>query len=101
MADDTRLKSSFELAMERLRQKDAEAGVTARVLSDAEKAEIAEIRNLYEARIAEAQVMHLSHLQKALDPASQETLEAGFRAEKERLTRERDRKIEKIREGTR
>jgi hypothetical protein len=99
MADDTRLKSSFELAMERLRQKDAEAGVTTRALSDAAKAEIAEIRNLYEAKIAEAQVMLLSNLQKTMDPASRETLEAGFRAEKERLTRERDRKVEKIREG--
>ena len=99
MADETRLKSSFELAMERLRQKDAEAGVTTRALSDAEKAEIAEIRNLYEAKIAEAQVMLLSNLQKTMDPASRETLEAGFRAEKERLTRERDRKVEKIREG--
>jgi AraC-like DNA-binding protein len=34
MADNSGLKSSFELAMERLRQKDAEAGVTARVLTD-------------------------------------------------------------------
>ena len=99
MADDTRLKSSFELAMERLRQKDAEAGVTTRVLSDAEKAEIAEIGNLYEAKIAEAQVMLLSNLQKTMDPAARDTLEAGFRTEKERLTRERDRKVEKIREG--
>ena len=30
MADETRLKSSLELAMERLRQKDAESGVTVR-----------------------------------------------------------------------
>ena len=101
MADDTRLKSSFELAMERLRQKDAEAGVTMRTLSDGEKAEIAEIKSLYEARIAEAEVMHLSHLQKALDPGARETLETQFRVERERLTRERDRKVEQIREGTR
>ena len=45
--------------------------------------------------------MHLSHLQKALDPAARETLETQFRVERERLTRERDRKVEKIREGTR
>ena len=83
-----------------MRRDDASpAGVTTRALSDAEKAEIAEIRNLYEAKIAEAQVMLLSNLQKTMDPASRETLEAGFRAEKERLTRERDRKVEKIREG--
>lgn len=99
MADDTRLKSSFELAMERLRQKDAESGVTTRTLTDAEKAQIAEVRNLYEARIAEAQVMHQSRLQKMLDPAGREALENEFRVERERLTRERDRKVEKIREG--
>ena len=100
MADDTtRLKSSFELAMERLRQKDAEAGVTIRTPTDAEKAQIAEVRNLYEAKIAEAQVMHLSRLQNMPDPAGREVLDNEFRVEKERLTRERDRKVEKIREG--
>ena len=99
MADDTRLKSSFELAMERLRQKDAEAGVTIRTPTDAEKAQIAEVRNLYEAKIAEAQVMHLSRLQNMPDPAGREVLENEFRVERERLTRERDRKVEKIREG--
>jgi hypothetical protein len=99
MADDTRLKSSFELAMERLRQKDADAGVTPRTLTDAEKAQIAEVRNLYEARIAEAQVMHQSRLQKMPDPAGREALENEFRVERERLARERDRKVEKIREG--
>ena len=99
MADETRLKSSFELAMERLRQKDADAGVTIRTLTDAEKAQIAEIRNVYEAKIAEAQVMHLSRLQNMPDPAGREVLENEFRVERERLTRERDRKVEKIREG--
>jgi hypothetical protein len=33
------------------------------------------------------------------DPAGREVLENEFRVEKERLTRERDRKVEKIREG--
>jgi hypothetical protein len=99
MADDSRLKSSFELAMERLRQKDAEAGVTTRSLSDAEKARIAEIRSVYEAKIAEAEVMHQSRLQKTFDPAGREVLEAGFRADKERLVAERERQIELVRNG--
>jgi hypothetical protein len=73
--------------------------VTIRTLTDAEKAQIAEIRNLYEAKIAEAQVMYQSRLQKMLDPAGREALETEFRVENERLTRERDRKVEKIREG--
>jgi len=99
MADDTRLKSSFELAMERLRQKDAESGVTVRTLTDAEKAQIAEIRSVYEARLAEAQVMHESRIRNVADPSAREALEAELRAERERLVNERERKIEKVRAG--
>jgi hypothetical protein len=99
MSDESRLKSSFELAMERLRQKDAEAGVTTRTLSDAEKAQIAEVRNFYESKIAEAQVMHQSRLQKPMDPAAREILEAEWRADRERLVAERDTRIERIRSG--
>ncbi|MBS1819691.1 MAG: hypothetical protein JSU08_17290 [Acidobacteria bacterium] len=99
MADDTRLKSAYELAMERLRQKDADAGVTHRTLTDGEKAQIAEIRSIYEAKIAEQQVMLQSKLTHIFDPAAREALEAEFRVEKERLSSERDHKVEKIRSG--
>ena len=99
MADDTRLKSSFELAMERLRKKDAESGVTVRTLTDAEKAQIAEIRSVYEARLAEAQVMHESRIRNVADPSAREALEGELRAERERLVNERERKIEKVRAG--
>jgi hypothetical protein len=98
MSDDTRLKSSFELAMERLRQKDAETGVSARTLTDQEKAAIAEIRNFYEAKLAEQQVLHESRVRQ-LDPELREPLDAEWRAERERLSAERDRKIEKVRSG--
>lgn len=99
MTDDARLKSSFELAMERLRQKDAEAGITTRTLTDAQKAAIAEVRNFYEAKLAEQQVLHQSQLQKTMDPSGRERLEAEWRADRERLSAERDRKVEKIRAG--
>jgi len=97
MADDARLKSSFEVAMERLRQKDAEAGTTMPTLTDAQKAAIAEIRNFYEAKLAEQQVLHQSSARNAHDPAVRDTLNAEWRIDRERLTAERDRKIEKIR----
>jgi hypothetical protein len=97
MADETRLKSSFELAMERLRQKDAEAGVTARVLTDQEKAAIAEIRNFYEAKLAEQDVLHQSRTRGIADPGARDTLDAEWRAERERLIADRDRKIDTIR----
>lgn len=99
MAEDTPLKSSFELAMERLRQKDAAAGVVQRTLSDAEKAAIADLRSLYESKLAEQQVMLQSRLSQVFDPSAREALEAEVRGERERLTAERDRRIEQIRAG--
>jgi hypothetical protein len=99
MADEGRLKSSFELAMERLRQKDADAGITSRALTDAEKAAIAEIRNFYEAKLAEQQVLHDSRVAQLGDPSAREAIDAEWRADRERLIAERDRRIEKIRQG--
>lgn len=99
MADNAPLKSSFELAMERLRQKDAAAGVVQRTLTEAEKAAIADLRSLYESKIAEQQVMLQSRLSQVFDPSAREALEAEVRAERERLTAERDRRIDQIRAG--
>ncbi len=93
-------KSAFELAMERLRRKDEEEGRVEQPLSEAQKAAIAEVRSLYEARIAELELMHRSALGRTPDPATRDTLETGYRRERERLAAERDGKIEKIRAGS-
>ena len=90
-------KSSFELAMERLRKQDADAGITAVPLSTEQKEAIAEIRNFYEAKIAQTRVLHESAMRKSFDPAERDTMEQNFRRELEHLTSERDSKIEKIR----
>lgn len=92
-------KTAFELAMERLRKKDREAGVETRAVTDAQKASIAEIRNFYEAKLAEAEVLHQSKLRTLMDPAARDVLEQEYRRDRERLTSERDGKIEKIRRG--
>lgn len=93
------MKSAYELAMERLKKKDEEAGIASKPVTDAQKAQIAEIRNFYEAKLAEAQVMHQSKLNAVLDLAERETLEKEYRRERERLSDERDRKVQKIREA--
>lgn len=93
MTDDKPLKSSLELAMERMAKKDAEAGITAKPLTDAQKAAIAETRNFYEAKLAELEVLHHSKLNATLDPAERETLDQQYRREREHLTTERDNKI--------
>src|SRR5262245_4637837 len=91
------MKTAYELAMERLKKKDEEAGIASKPVTDAQRAHSAEIRNFYEAKLAEAQVMHQSKLQTVFDPAERETLEKEYRRERERLTDERERKIEKVR----
>jgi hypothetical protein len=99
--DNKPLKSSFELAMERLKKGDKDAGVESRPLTDDQKAAIAEARNLCQARLAEREVLHQSKMRTVGDPAVRETLELEYRRDRERLTSERDAKIEKIRSGPR
>jgi hypothetical protein len=74
-------KSAYELAMERLRKKDEEAGLTRQPVTDAQKAD----------------VMYQSKLRASVDPEARATFEQEFRRERERLTIERDAKVEKAR----
>ncbi len=53
-----RPKSALELVMERLRKQDAEAGVEHRRLTEEEIAAIAEVKQFYEAKLAQLDVMH-------------------------------------------
>ena len=97
MADDSAPKSAYELAMERLKKKDAEEGVERRPVTDAQKAAIAEIRNFYEAKLAEIDVLHQGKLRVMMEPEARAVAEQEFRRDRERLTSERDAKIEKAR----
>lgn len=99
MADEKGLKSAYELAMERLEKSDRDAGIERRPLTDAQKAAIAEVRNFYEAKMAEQQVLYESRSRKAPDPQVLQALEDEYRHDRERLASERDAKIEKIRRG--
>jgi hypothetical protein len=97
MADDTRLKSSFELAMERLKKRDEDAGVKRPPVTETQKAAIAEIRNFYEAKLAEADVLHQGRLRATFDPTERAAREDEYRRDRERLNAERDAKIERAR----
>jgi hypothetical protein len=97
MADDTAPKSAYELAMDRLRKKDAEDGVERQPVTDAQRAAVAEIRNFYEAKLAELDVMHQSKIRVTMDAEARATLEQDNRRERERLMSERDAKVEKAR----
>ena len=97
MNDEKPLKSSLELAMERLAKKDADAGIQSTPLTDAQKAAIAEARNFYEAKIAELEVLHQSKINSTFDPAERETQDQQYRREREHLTTARDNKIASLR----
>jgi hypothetical protein len=90
-------KSAYELAMERLRKKDADEGVSERALTDDQKNEIAEVRKTYSAKLAQEEILFKSKAQGVFDPESRRELDEHYRRDVERLTHERDRKIEKIR----
>ena len=90
-------KTAYELAMERLRQKDPEAASEGRRLTDEQKASIAEARNVYQARLAEHEILHRDALAKARSHEEIEKLSEQMRHDLERLAGERDRKIDEIR----
>jgi hypothetical protein len=102
VSNDGAPKSSVELAMERLRKKDEEEGVSARPVTDEQKAAIAEVRSLYESKIAEQEILQRSAMNGLLgaDPAELDVVASQFRRERERLASERDSKVEKLRGGT-
>lgn len=90
-------KSALELAMERLRKKDADDGVAEVTLTAEQREEIAEIRRVYAARIAQEDILHKSKLATTWEPEERMKLEEGHRREMQRLNEERDRKIGKVR----
>jgi hypothetical protein len=92
-------KSAFELAMERLRRKDEEEGREPQTLSDEQRERIAEIRRLYEARLAEREILHRSERSRARDPEALERLEDEYRRDREHLVAEREQKLTEARQG--
>jgi hypothetical protein len=90
-------KSAYEIAMERLRRKDADEGVEERTLTDEQKAAIAEINRVYGAKRAEAEILYKSASMTLLDPEARTKREAEHRRDLQRLNDERDRKLAKLR----
>jgi hypothetical protein len=92
-------KTAYELAMERLRKKDADEGIERAPVTDEQRATIAEVRNFYEAKLAEREVLHQSALMRTIDPEARAVLEQEYRRDREHLVSERESKIERIRGG--
>jgi hypothetical protein len=92
-------KSALEIALERLRKKDAAEGVEQQTLTDAQRAAIGEARSVYEARVAERRILLESSLRRTFDPAERDALEQDFRRDLERFETDREAKVRRIREN--
>jgi hypothetical protein len=90
-------KSALELVMERLRKKDAEAGTPEQTLTDEQKAAIAEARSIYEAKVAERQILHRGNVLTTADPQQRAALDEEYRRDLDRFASDRDAKIRRIR----
>jgi hypothetical protein len=92
MAED-RPKTAYEIAMERFRDKDKPEE---RPLTDAQKAAIGEARQVYQARVAEREILHQAALRRAETPEAVEELAQQYRRDLDRLATDRDRKIAEV-----
>jgi hypothetical protein len=90
-------KSALDLVLERLRKKDADAGITETALTDEQRAAIGEARSVHEARVAERRIMHQSAIRATLDPEVRQRLDDELRRDLERFEADRESKVKKIR----
>jgi len=91
------MKSAYELAMERLRKKDAEEGRVEQPLTDEQRAAIAEARSFYASKAAEAEILHRSKLSRLFEPAEREELEENHRRDMARIKDDEQKKIDQLR----
>ncbi len=94
MSEDDEPKSAVELAMEKLR---ARGDFTETSLTDAQKAEIADIRSLYQSKIAELEIHEAAKMRQAATLEELEALKEALAKEKERLNQEMEDKVKEAR----
>ena len=92
-ATETRLKSAYELALERLEGQGVERPQD---VSPELRERIAEVRRRSEARLAELEILHRDRLPRAPDRASAED---DYLRERRRIEEERERDLARLRRG--
>jgi hypothetical protein len=97
MTDDAP-RTALEIAMARLKQKDAASGAVERPPTEEQKAAIAEARSVHASKVAELEILHRSQMAGVHDPAERQRLEDEYRDELRRLNDECERKVRKIRQ---
>ena len=91
------MKSSYELAMDRLKAKSPTVKMT-----DKQKKELAEIDSIYAAKLAERELLLHDELKKAMekgDGVAMEQLEKQLASDRKSLSQEKEEKKEKVRQS--
>jgi hypothetical protein len=97
MPEDKSLKSAYELAMERLRAQDRARGEKVLPLNEAQKREIARLREEARAKLAELEIMHRKNLAGAAGDAEKlREIEEHFRIDRQRIEASLESRIAKI-----
>jgi len=101
MSKDAPLKSSYELALERLRARDREQGVDeSRPLTAEQKETIAELRSRARAKLAEIEILHRKERAAVLaDPDKLAELEEHYRVDRSRIESSLESSIGRVRRG--
>jgi hypothetical protein len=94
-------KSAFELAMERLKAEDREAGTKETPLSPKQKEAIGEARRIATARLAEREILFKDAMRKTADPAEREKAEGKYQIDRQRIHDDCEKAVEGIRRGKR
>jgi len=91
------LKSAWEIALEKMEGRE---DMAVEKLTDEQKAAIGDIRKKYQARVAESEINTQSRIKAALQSGAFDEVEKfqlHLTAEKQRLNREMEKAIEKVR----
>lgn len=90
------MKSAYELAMERL-EKESPSGPA---LTDEQKAQLAEIDNKIDAKIAERKILSQDEMKQVMgNPAEMQAVKARMQQDLHRLEAEREQQKDAVRKG--
>jgi hypothetical protein len=92
-------KTAFELAMERLKAEDREAGTKETPLSPKQKKAIGEARRIASSRLAECEILFKDAMKKTADPDVRAAAEREYQIDRQRINDDCEKAVEEIRSG--
>jgi len=92
-------RTAFELAMERLKAEDREAGTKETPLTKKQKDAIGEARRIATARLAEREILFRDAMKKTEDADARAAAERVYQIDRQRINDDCEKAVEEIRRG--